>query len=205
MALLLYKSDEMFSATQLIRQSKMIFDKVVNNEIEKAIILRDGKPGFLLMDFEKYEKIMADYEKLKAKVARQKKTKSIQKEKEDIPKATIVEPTIEENTIDTIKDEPKPKSLEKQEQTPIKEELTVQQEIDEAMKSIDSMNFTDSMKDLAKEKIKAKIIQARAQRARELKAQQDHEKEDLKEELELQAKVLEKKRKKEKELEEFWD
>ena len=56
MGLLLYKSDEMFSATQLIRQSKMIFDKVVKNEIEKAIILRDGKPGFLLMDFAKYEK-----------------------------------------------------------------------------------------------------------------------------------------------------
>jgi hypothetical protein len=29
MGLLLYKSDEMFSATQLIRQSKMIFDKVL--------------------------------------------------------------------------------------------------------------------------------------------------------------------------------
>ncbi|MEA2049840.1 MAG: hypothetical protein U9O56_03845 [Campylobacterota bacterium] len=66
MGLLLYKSNEMFSATELIRKSKMIFDKVVNDEIEKAIILRDGKPGFLLMDFVKYEKIMAEYEELKA-------------------------------------------------------------------------------------------------------------------------------------------
>jgi hypothetical protein len=65
MALLLYKSKEMFSTTELIRKSKMIFDKIVDEEIEKAIIMRDGKPGFLLMDFEKYESIMAEYENIK--------------------------------------------------------------------------------------------------------------------------------------------
>ena len=65
MNFLQYKSDEMYSSTQLIRTSKMIFDKLSKNEIEKAIILRDGKPSFLLMDFSKYEEIMLDYMKLK--------------------------------------------------------------------------------------------------------------------------------------------
>lgn len=88
MGLLLYKSNEMFSATELIRKSKMIFDKIVNDEIDKAIILRDGKPGFLLMDFAKYESIMAEYEDLKKLVENTKpkkdllKSKKIKKEKE---------------------------------------------------------------------------------------------------------------------------
>lgn len=69
MALLLYKSNEMFSSTELIRKSKMIFDKILGRKIEKAIILRDGKPSFLLMEFSKYEKIMAEYEDLKNFVA----------------------------------------------------------------------------------------------------------------------------------------
>jgi len=60
MGLLSYKSDEMYSSTELIRKSKMIFDKVLDKRIDKAIILRDGKPTFLLMEFKKYEKIMAE-------------------------------------------------------------------------------------------------------------------------------------------------
>jgi hypothetical protein len=40
----------------------------LGKKIEKAIILRDGKPSFLLMEFSKYEKIMAEYEELKSKV-----------------------------------------------------------------------------------------------------------------------------------------
>lgn len=60
-----YKSDEMYSSTQLIRQSKMIFDKLSKDEIEKAVILRDGKPSFLLLDFATYEKIMEEYLQLK--------------------------------------------------------------------------------------------------------------------------------------------
>jgi len=56
----------MFSSTELIRKSKMIFDKLNKKEIEKAIILRDGKPGFMLLDFATYEKIMKEYIELKA-------------------------------------------------------------------------------------------------------------------------------------------
>ena len=60
-----YTSKEMFSATELIRQSKKVFDRVKNKEIDKAIILRDGKPSFILFDFEEYEKIMNEFILLK--------------------------------------------------------------------------------------------------------------------------------------------
>ena len=62
---LLYASNEMFSSTQLIRKSKDIFDKLTNKEIQKAVILRDGKPNFMLIEFNEYEKIMKEYESLK--------------------------------------------------------------------------------------------------------------------------------------------
>ncbi|MCG3667768.1 hypothetical protein L5F24_07095 [Aliarcobacter butzleri] len=67
MSLLQYTSREMFSSTELVRKSKNIFDKLNRKEIEKAIILRDGKPNTILLDFEEYEKIMTDYLKLKGK------------------------------------------------------------------------------------------------------------------------------------------
>ncbi|MDZ7819858.1 MAG: hypothetical protein U5K55_15160 [Aliarcobacter sp.] len=67
MGLLQYTSNEMFSSTELVRKSKNIFDKLNKNEIEKAIILRDGKPGIILLDFNQYEKIMNDYLTLKEK------------------------------------------------------------------------------------------------------------------------------------------
>jgi hypothetical protein len=55
----------MFSSTDLIRKSKMIFDKINSREIDKAIILRDGKPNFMLLNFGLYEKVMAEYDALK--------------------------------------------------------------------------------------------------------------------------------------------
>ena len=51
MSLLQYTSDEMFSATDLVRKNKSIFDKLQKKEIEKAIILRDGKPSIMMLDF----------------------------------------------------------------------------------------------------------------------------------------------------------
>lgn len=60
-----YTSEEMFSSTELIRKSKMVFDKLQKNDIEKAIILRDGKPSFMLLDFSQYEEIMSEYLSLK--------------------------------------------------------------------------------------------------------------------------------------------
>lgn len=68
MGLLQYTSDEMYSSTELVRKSKNIFDKLNKKEIEKAIILRDGKPGIILLDFSEYEKIIKDYLELKNKI-----------------------------------------------------------------------------------------------------------------------------------------
>lgn len=79
-----YTSDEMFSSTELIRKSKMVFDKLQKKEIEKAIILRDGKPSFMLIDFSQYEKLMKEYLFLKEannkKVPSSTPIKKIQKE-----------------------------------------------------------------------------------------------------------------------------
>ena len=68
MSLLQYTSKEMFSSTELIRKSKNVFDKLAKDEIEKAIILRDGKPSFMLLDFNKYEDIMTEYLAMKAEL-----------------------------------------------------------------------------------------------------------------------------------------
>lgn len=57
-SLLQYKSNEMIPSTQLIRKSKQVFDAIQNNDVDKAVILRDGKPSFLLMDFQKYEELI---------------------------------------------------------------------------------------------------------------------------------------------------
>ncbi len=74
MSLLQYTSNEMFSSTELIRKSKMVFNKINHKEIEKAVILRDGKPSFILMDFDTYEKIMNEYLSLQNKKTNNKET-----------------------------------------------------------------------------------------------------------------------------------
>ncbi len=72
MGLLEYTSKEMFSSTELVRRSKYIFDKLNSNEIEKAIILRDGKPGVILLDFNYYEELINEYLSLKEKKQNEK-------------------------------------------------------------------------------------------------------------------------------------
>ena len=100
MGLLQYTSKKMFSLTELVRKSKNIFDKLNKNEIEKAIILRDGKPGIILLDFNQYEKIMNDYLKLKEKSLNQ----NIKKENIEYQKQNIEEIPKEEfqNALDEI-------------------------------------------------------------------------------------------------------
>ena len=87
MSLLQYTSDELFSATDLVRKNKSIFDKLQKKEIEKAIILRDGKPSIMMLDFSEYEKLMKDYLNLKAGNSTNINTK------------TINETVVEEKTI----------------------------------------------------------------------------------------------------------
>lgn len=83
MSLLSYTSKEMYSSTELIRKSKTIFDKLSNNEIEKAVILRDGKPNFILLEFEMYENLIIEYLNLKNKNIESKETINNKKNLED--------------------------------------------------------------------------------------------------------------------------
>lgn len=108
-----YTSKEMYSSTELIRKSKMIFEKLNKNEIEKAVILRDGKPSFMLLDFESYEKIMEEYISLK---------EHFEKSKQEVKKVKPQETKSE------------PKKCEKE----IEEE-----ELQKALQQIDDMNFDD--------------------------------------------------------------
>ena len=88
MGLLQYTSNEMFSSTELVRKSKNIFDKLNKNEIEKAVILRDGKPGIILMDFNYYEKLMSEFLSLKDQAInphlQKEKTTRIEKTEDEI-------------------------------------------------------------------------------------------------------------------------
>jgi hypothetical protein len=116
---LTYASTEMFSSTDLIRKSKMVFDKISKNEIEKAVILRDGKPSFMLLDFQTYENIMNDYLRLKniESTKSNSKTKILQDNYQE-------EKTIDSSDIkstDDIDEEQLQKALEQIEQLQIGE------------------------------------------------------------------------------------
>ncbi|MFY4807131.1 hypothetical protein ACOTVK_01095 [Aliarcobacter butzleri] len=104
MSLLQYTSKEMFSSTELVRKSRNIFDKLNRKEIEKAIILRDGKPNTILLDFEEYEKIMTDYLKLKGKgiveipSIESEKNETVKSDKNIFKKENIEDKKISSNT-----------------------------------------------------------------------------------------------------------
>ncbi len=103
MGLLQYTSNEMFSSTELVRKSKNIFDKLSKKDIEKAIVLRDGKPAAILLDFAYYEEVMKDY--LLLKEQNQKPNESIKKEMQKLEiKESIKEKSIEKS-FPKIKDE----------------------------------------------------------------------------------------------------
>ncbi len=100
-----YTSEEMFSSTELIRKSKMVFDKLQKNDIEKAIILRDGKPSFMLLDFAKYEKLMHEYLALKDQVKNKSSQKISSKPKnEDIDINSIDDESIDYEKTENIND-----------------------------------------------------------------------------------------------------
>lgn len=133
MGLLQYTSNEMFSSTELVRKSKNIFDKLNKNEIEKAIILRDGKPGIILLDFNQYEKIINDYLSLK------------------------------ENNINTVSSENKKQvPLKKEEQGIKTEEIEKSKDINDddlkiALQKIENLEFTfdeQSAKEIKAEPLK---------------------------------------------------
>lgn len=136
MSYLLYSSNEMFSSTELIRKSKKIFDKLHASEIDKAIILRDGKPSLILLDFDKYEKIMQEYLELKGDGDIVRDNKDI-KSKPDITK--------------TEEKDQKSKTKKK------KKEID-DAELQRALEEIEKLDFgeedTEKMKEIVKEKKK---------------------------------------------------
>lgn len=134
MSLLQYTSKEMFSSTELVRKSKNIFDKLNKKEIEKAIILRDGKPNTILLDFEEYEKIMTDYLKLKGK--------------------DIVEiPSIESEKNETVKSDKNISKKENIEDTKISSNTKIEDEdFQAALNKIDDLEFFTDSSELKKDK-----------------------------------------------------
>ncbi|WP_151949414.1 hypothetical protein [Aliarcobacter butzleri] len=134
MSLLEYTSKEMFSSTELVRKSKNIFDKLNRKEIEKAIILRDGKPNTILLDFEEYEKIMTDYLKLKGK--------------------GIVEiPSIESEKNETVKSDKNISKKENIEDKRISSNTKIEDEdFQAALNKIDDLEFFTDSSELKKDK-----------------------------------------------------
>ena len=108
MGLLQYTSSEMFSSTELVRKNKYIFDKLNKNEIEKAIILRDGKPNIILLDFNEYERIIGEYLELKENAG----MPIIKKEDKEIQKKVPIKIETEEK-IDKLKYQNALKEIEK--------------------------------------------------------------------------------------------
>lgn len=105
MGLLQYTSKEMFSSTELVRRSKYIFDKLNSNEIEKAIVLRDGKPAVILLDFNYYEEIINEYLSLKEKKQNEK----------TVIKADLVSEKVLPNNNDIYKEDKVEEVFEKKE------------------------------------------------------------------------------------------
>lgn len=137
MNLLQYTSHEMFSSTELIRKSKNIFDKLSKNEIEKAIILRDGKPSFMLLEFNMYEDLISNYIETKKEIEELKELlKESKQEKKDLPE-------IKEEIL-----------VEKEELKPDNTEISTIDEIDnsdleDVLAKIDQLDISE----LSKEKI----------------------------------------------------
>lgn len=134
MSLLKYTSKEMFSSTELVRKSKNIFDKLNKKEIEKAIILRDGKPNTILLDFEEYEKIMTDYLKLKGK---------------DVGEI----PSIESEKNETVKSDKNISKKENIEDKKISSNTKIEDEdFQAALNKIDDLEFFTDNSELKKDK-----------------------------------------------------
>ncbi|MCT7552211.1 hypothetical protein ACN9JU_05915 [Aliarcobacter butzleri] len=134
MSLLQYTSKEMFSSTELVRKSKNIFDKLNKKEIEKAIILRDGKPNTILLDFEEYEKIMTDYLKLKGK-------------------DTVEIPSIESEKNETVKSDKNISKKENIEDKKISSNTKIEDEdFQAALNKINDLEFFTDSSELKKDK-----------------------------------------------------
>jgi hypothetical protein len=135
---LLYASNEMFSSTELVRKSKKIFDKLAKKEINKAVILRDGKPNFVMLDFAFYEKIMDEYMMLKENLNTNGNFKNTTT---DIPLNKENDVTNISNKLDKID-----KEIEEIEDE-LEDELFEEQYEDEDFASLDDFEINDKPND----------------------------------------------------------
>jgi hypothetical protein len=147
---LFYSSKEMYSSTHLIRHNKEVFDKISSNEISKAVILRDGKPSFILVDFDKYEKFMIAYNKMQKKSSKEKQTTkqtTIQTQKQETQQ--IKEPKEIKEKINPAKVvPPTPKAQDDIVEDEISiEEESVQEDI------LDKLGFDDEFKKEIEDKL----------------------------------------------------
>lgn len=170
MSLLQYTSAEMFSSTELVRKSKNIFDKLNKKEIQKAIILRDGKPNTIILDFSMYEKIMADYLNLKGqfptfeqKTVQLKREEKLQEkietklEEQKIQKVVpvkltvdqILEEKIQNNSLKSLDDINEDEIIN---QTMVKDEIIDDEDFQAALDKIDNLDFNIDLNQAKKDK-----------------------------------------------------
>ena len=137
-----YTSEEMFSSTQLIRNSKTIFDKLQKNkDIQKAIILRDGKPSFILLDFHFYEKLMREHiDLLKSSNLKHKDIPSEDKQNfvQNIPEKPTTA-NIEDKTIQDTKIKQEPK-IEEKEESQTSNQIN-ENDLEKALAEIEQLDF----------------------------------------------------------------
>ncbi|WP_419774298.1 hypothetical protein [Halarcobacter sp.] len=143
MNLLQYRSDEMVSSTELIRKSKNIFNKLQKKEIEKAVILRDGKPQFMLLDFDTYEELMSEYLSLK-QLLENGETKVKKKKAEKVEEEFI-------EITETYKDE-EIKKDELEEALAQIEKLGLEEKSSESKEKKDDLDIEIDIKEINKEK-----------------------------------------------------
>jgi len=201
-----YSSDEMFSSTELIRKSKNIFDKLNKKQIEKAIILRDGKPGFMLLDFATYEKIMREFEKLSSKAS--KKSDDSYLSLDDIEIETEETPIEETNIIEV---ETAPIVVEKEIETKSiidTNAIEITQEEDKQLSEITEIEdmSSDEINDEELLQALAEIEKINIPSVEDLNTQSKDTSEDLEIDLENLESVDELEEKKSSQpLKEFWD
>lgn len=105
MSLLKYTSDEMYSSTELIRRSKMIFDKISDKAISKAVILRDGKPSFIMLDFFEYERLSKEYLSMKENQTKSNKPSEVNLKSKEIIKENKQSEELKEDDLQKALDE----------------------------------------------------------------------------------------------------
>jgi len=184
----------MYSSTELIRKSKTIFNKIISEEIDKAIIMRDGKPSFILLDFDKYEKIMAEYDILKANHSTHKKTTKPAPIKKEViaPTPKVVEQKVVKKPTSQVVP-PKPTYVEEDIvvdmeelnetilETKIQTEIEHEKEVKEGLEVLDNLDFDDEFKEQVEKKVKLKReMELNIKNAKQKEAHIEQKKQELK-------------------------